>query len=136
MIKGIRYGINVRGEYATMIALGVKDIETRSQNVLRKLIGERVCIIKTSKVGAYIIGEVTIDEVKPYNSLKSFNDDFKRHFVDETSEYYPINYSDEKRFVRRYGYILSDPVIYDFPIAIDYNPKRGDNRSYRVIEFK
>lgn len=132
----IKYGINIRGEHALLIALGFKDIETRSRNVLKKLIGERVYIIKITQLGSYIIGEVTIDGIKSYLTLKEFDEDFNRHFVDETSEFHPRNYNNEKRSVKRYGYVLTNPVRYNHPIPVDYNPKRGDNRSYRVIEFK
>ena len=49
--------------YASAIVDGEKTIETRTKNMLRPLVGERVAIISTRRgLGACIIGHATIDK--------------------------------------------------------------------------
>lgn len=138
--RNIRYGINVRGEYATMIALGNKIIETRSKNMLKNLIGQRVYIVKTnSKSRAYIIGEVTIERVKEYNTIEEFDNDLILHMVDESSEFHPskskkyIDSNGNDTNIKKYGYVLSNPVYY-YGNVMPVKYGLGDNYAYRRID--
>lgn len=60
-MKGIFVRETRRGvPYAYAITAGIKTIETRSRNMLRQLVGERVEIIRTGKGPATIVGRATI----------------------------------------------------------------------------
>ena len=59
------YGIFVNEDggvpYAKAIVQGYKPIETRNRNMLRTLVGERVCVVRTKRnKRATIVGFVTI----------------------------------------------------------------------------
>lgn len=46
--------------YASRVADGIKTIETRSRDMLKNLIGERVAIVRTGRGPAQVIGYVRI----------------------------------------------------------------------------
>ena len=59
-MKGIFINSSGRVKYAEEIVAGHKRIETRSRNMLRSLVGERVAIVRTGRGRPMIIGYATI----------------------------------------------------------------------------
>ena len=73
--------------YADAIASGAKTIETRSRNVLKKLVGENVAIIKTKRgKSPVIVGHALITRVE-WCSKEDFQSFFNQHLVPVGSQY-------------------------------------------------
>lgn len=108
------YGIFVKGPfYASFICDGTKTIETRSRDMLKKLVGERVAVINT---GIWkrprVIGYVTITG-KWYCPDDKFDDYFYKHWVMAGDEFYTAGRG-------KWMYELTDPeelplVGYELP---------------------
>lgn len=102
-------GVNVRSDekrYALLICTGEKLIETRSKNVFKSHIGERVYIIETGVGVATIIGEATIGEPKIYQTREEIINDVGLHLVDVNSKYFGRI---------KYGYPMLNPCLYEKP---------------------
>lgn len=89
------YGIFVNergaGRYATWLANGSKTIETRSRDMLRKLVGKRVAIVKTHRntvpfCGPVVIGYVTITR-EWFCPAADFQQYFRQHLVQPGTAY-------------------------------------------------
>ena len=73
--------------YAEMIVYGLKEAETRSRDMLKSLVGERVAIISTYRnLKPRIVGYATIYE-KSFVSNETFHFFDKFHLVPEGSSY-------------------------------------------------
>lgn len=104
-------GINVNSkkfDWALMIAMGKKTIETRASNSLKSHIGERVYIIRTGRGSAQIIGEVTIGEPIVYHNSAEFDNDVEKHMVTKWCKEFYIKPNGVK-----YGYPMINPILYD-----------------------
>ena len=61
MMKGIFVNEDGGVYYANAIVRGIKPVETRSRNMLKNLVGERVAVVRTHrKTGPMVVGYVTI----------------------------------------------------------------------------
>ena len=75
--------------YAELIVNGYKTIETRSKNMLKDLVGQRVAIVRTTRHGnTTVIGYATI-YLSSFCSAERFDRFFGQHFVQPTSKYAP-----------------------------------------------
>lgn len=60
-MKGIFVNEDGGVYYANAIVRGIKPVETRSRNMLKSLVGERVAVVRTHRnTGPLIVGYVTI----------------------------------------------------------------------------
>lgn len=87
------YGIFVNDNgcmhYAILLATGLKTIETRSRDMLAKLVGQRVAIVRThSGKAPHIVGYVTITG-KAFCKTEDFDKYFDQHLVQPSSKYAP-----------------------------------------------
>ena len=86
-MKGIFVNENGGIHYADLIVNGIKEAETRSRDMLKSLVGERVAIVKTRRnKRPTVVGYATIYE-KSFVSDKLFRDFEKFHLVPEGSSY-------------------------------------------------
>lgn len=107
-IDGINIRVDKNGtDFAKLICTGIKTIETRDTNSLKSKLGQRVRIIRTGKGKAQVIGETTIQDIILYNNESDFEKDIPKHMVPKDSEFWIKD--------KKYGYVLSDSVLYDNP---------------------
>lgn len=120
------YGIFINEDkhsWAIMIAVGRKTVETRSRNMLKNLVGERVALISTRRDRfPIIVGYATItraDHVgeEEFNSLEWFS----KHFVCDDDEYASNGYG-------KWCYTMSNAEVCD-PYALPADAIRH-GRSY------
>ena len=114
-----RLGIFVNNDgpiaWATLLVFGLKTIETRSRNMLGKLVGQRVAIIATSrKHPPVILGHVTITEAF-YCNAGDFPNYYEQHRVPEGSAFSP------KAGKGKWCYVCKDAK----PDGIKYLPKNA-----------
>lgn len=73
--------------YARLIAEAYKTLETRSRNVFKQIIGERVAIIRTSRHSQpTVVGYATISKAD-YISREEFQQLFSKHLVPPGSKF-------------------------------------------------
>lgn len=60
-MRGVFVRSTLREPFAQMIVDGVKTIETRTQDTLKSLVGQRVAVVRTGHNGPFVIGYVTIE---------------------------------------------------------------------------
>lgn len=73
--------------YARMIAEAYKTLETRSKNVFKQIIGERVAIIRTSRHSQpMVVGYATISRAE-FISIEEFQQLFSKHLVPPGSKF-------------------------------------------------
>lgn len=73
--------------YARLIAEAYKTLETRSRNVFKQIIGERVAIIRTSRHSKpMVVGYATISKAE-YVSKDVFQQLFSKHLVPPGSNF-------------------------------------------------
>jgi len=133
----IGININDRGQSFTgQILDGVKEIETRNSNVFRKIIGQRVGIIKTGGIKPKLVGYAKIEnDPIVYDNEESFRKDFEKHRVEAGSKF---DITKSKRG-RKYGYRLTNVEKVDPPRDInmlrladrDGQIQKGGGRSWR-----
>lgn len=109
------YGIFVNEDggihYANAIVLGYKTIETRSRNMLRQLVGERVAVVRTRRnKNPMVVGYVTIKSGLWYgNGLLEYVRD--KTLIPVGSKYDKQN---------GWGYHLEDPAAcIPYPLPVD-----------------
>ena len=86
-MAGIFVNENGGIRYAEAIVKGIKLAETRNRDMLSKLVGERVAIVRTRRgKKAEVIGYVTIMH-KQFCFMEHFRDLEKYHLVPEGSKY-------------------------------------------------
>ena len=86
-MKAIFVNENGCSHYAQLIVKGLKDIETRSRNMLSALVGERVAVVKTRRgKNPMIIGYVDI-VASEFCSASEFDKFYDHHFVHPQSMY-------------------------------------------------
>lgn len=112
-------------DYADLIVSGKKKIETRNNMLLKAFDGKRVGIIRTGKGKSKLVGEVTIDGMVGYFSKESWEMDRNLHLVKNDSEF---DYKNKTK----YGFYLKDPVKYETPVDVKWNPNT-DNMIYRLV---
>ena len=96
--------------YAIALTHGYKAMETRTRNVLKRLIGQRVAVIETGRGKAAIVGYLNIDSCD-YIEKERFDKMHMFHCVPSGSKY------DCKKGSGKYCYWVSDPVPCDpFPV--------------------
>ena len=86
-MKGIFVADNGFSRYAILLAMGAKVIETRSRNMLRACVGERVAIIRTMKHRPpMVVGYAKIVRVS-FCEAERFQDFYSLHLVPPGSKY-------------------------------------------------
>ena len=113
--------------YAMQIVLGDKRIETRTRNVLRRFVGERVLVIRTrSGHKAEVVGEVTISSG---GWLEARTLDENRHLtlIPEGSKF-------DCKSGGKWGYWLTSPIQYAVPVPLSEYTVITRNMSYAIIQ--
>lgn len=115
--------------YAMQIVKGEKRIETRTRNVLRKFVGERVLVIRTrSSHKAEVVGEVTISCA---GWLEARTLDENRHLtlIPEGSKF-------DCHDGGKWCYWLKNPTEYEKPIPLSGFEIITRNMSYAIVTSK
>lgn len=114
--------------YADAIVDGYKVIETRSRNVLKDFVGERILIIRTqSGKPSEIIGSVTITSSQ-FCPASDFPGYFNQHCVPPGSRY-------DCHGRGKWMYFLDDAVKFDAPIPVSSVTIAHKTRSYAIVEM-
>lgn len=114
--------------YAMQIVKGLKFIETRTRNVLKRFVGERVLVIRTrSGHPAEIIGEVTIINARFYNA-EELNTMRNLTRIPEGSKYDCTGNG-------KWCYWMADPEEYTKPIPLSECNVISRTMSYAIIEY-
>ena len=111
------HGLNIREPFATLIALGIKTIETRRYKIPTHLIGRRIAIIATGAGTAKIIAYATLQQCSEFNDVSEFNDQRDQHLIQRGTEY------DWDGQAARYKWHVSDVVMTER--AIEVKQKKG-----------
>ena len=113
LIKGIFVNEDGGIRYARAIVLGKKKAETRTRNMLRSLVGERVAVIRTRRGKApEVIGFVIITRSE-FVKKENFADLFDLHLV-------PPGSGRDCTRSGKWFYYLTDPETCDpFPLPAD-----------------
>lgn len=113
-------------DYARCIVKGYKMIETRSKDVLKSLVGERVAVIRTSPNGGNpkVVGYVTI-RGKRFCPADEFRYHYWEHLVPQGSKF-------DCTGKGKWFYYLEDPEALYFPYTPQYCGNHG--RSWAIIE--
>ena len=115
--------------YAMQIVRGDKRIETRTRNVLRKFVGERVLVIRTrSGHKAEVVGEVTITCA---GWLEARTLDENRHLtlIPEGSKF-------DCTKGGKWCYWLKNPTDYAVPVPLSEYEIVTRNMSYAIVTSK
>lgn len=112
--------------YAMQIVKGEKQIETRTRNVLKRFVGERVLVIRTrSSHKAEIVGEVTICHA---TWLDSGWLDENRHLT-----LIPKGSKFDCAKMGKWCYWLKNPTEYEKPIPMTDYAVITRNMSYAIL---
>lgn len=112
--------------YATAIVQGYKPVETRTRDMLGKLVGERVAIVRTRRRHpAEIIGYATITR-KAYHTTAELEDMRDQTLIPPGSKF-------DSHGAGKWCYYLEDPEEVA-PIALSTMPVITRNRSYVTID--
>ena len=104
------YGLKINEPYATLIARGIKTVETRRYRPPSYLYGRLIALIARAHEGTSIVGVARLEESVLYANAKAFRRDYENHCVPAGSVYdynIPSN-SDE----RKYGWVFTDAVAF------------------------
>lgn len=103
-------------DFDLLIRNGWKTIETRNINSLKKIVNQRVGLIKTIKNKPNILfAYATIGEPIKYSNEKEFVEDENKHLVVKGSKYFIKN--------KKYGYPLINVETVNPPVAL--NPRKN-----------
>lgn len=112
--------------YATAIAAGIKPIETRNRDVLGRLVGENVLIIRTRKgKPADVIGTVTISE-KRFYSVSELDNMRDKTLIPPGSKF-------DCHGKGKWGYTMENPVLWEKPIPLQHFTIEHKTRSFAVL---
>jgi predicted transcriptional regulator len=103
-------GLNVREPFATLLACGLKTVETRRYKPPSHLIGQRIAIIQTGVEKSMIIGHAVLTDWQQYGSKKQWNDDRKNHLVAPGSDF---DWDDDSA---RYAWKMERAVMLKKPV--------------------
>lgn len=113
--------------YASAIAGGFKPIETRTRDVLRRFIGERVLIIRTRDGHpADIIGSAVISG-KRFCSASELDTMRDLTLIPPGSKYDCHGHG-------KWCYTMTDPVLFSAPVPLSAYNVTSKTRSYAIIE--
>ena len=108
-------GINIQIPWSSLLINGLKTVETRSYPLPKKYEGVELALIETpGKYGQFksrIIGTVTFSHCFQYPDEQAWKDDYNRHKVEETDEFYAWNNNKPK-----YGWAVSQITKFDQPV--------------------
>lgn len=115
--------------YALQIVKGEKPIETRTRNVLKRFVGERVLVIRT-RAGhkAEVIGEVTISCA---GWLDAYALDEQRNLT-----LIPKGSKFDCKKGGKWCYWLKNPTEYDKPVPLSDYEIITRNMSYAIVTSK
>ena len=109
-LSGAMTGINVRDPFATLLASGRKQVETRRYKPPQHLVGNRVAIIQTGLGSAMIVGYAHLDSYYQYESKDHWHADSDRHRVPPGNEFDWVDDSP------RFAWEMSNATMLDNPI--------------------
>lgn len=113
--------------YAHAIVQGYKPIETRTRDVLKAFVGQRVLIISTrSGHKSTVIGAVTITD-KAFLSASALDDARNQTLIPPGSKF-------DCKGRGKWCYYLSEPETFNEPIPLDTLTIKSKTRSYAIIE--
>ena len=115
--------------YAMQIVKGEKRIETRTRNVLRKFVGERVLVIRTrSSHKAEVVGEVTIS-CAGWLEARTLDENRNLTLIPKGSKFDCHNGG-------KWCYWLKNPTEYEKPIPLSDLEIITRNMSYAIVTSK
>ena len=113
--------------YAMQIIMGDKRIETRTRNVLRRFVGERVLVIRTrSGHKAEVIGSVYLDHCR-FLTATEMDAARDRTLIPKGSQF------DCQNGKGKYCYYLTDPVEFSEPKPLTDYAVITRNMSYAIL---
>ena len=102
-------GLNVRGDFASLIVSGDKPVETRRYKPPEDWLGDRIGIIKTGSGKAMVIGSAILRGWFLYRDIDQWCQERSVHHVPADSVFDWDGTGD------RYGWRFEDPVMFDEP---------------------
>ena len=115
--------------YAMQIVKGEKRIETRTRNVLRKFVGERVLVIRTrSSHKAEVVGEVTIS-CAGWLEARTLDENRQLTLIPKGSKFDCHNGG-------KWCYWLKNPTEYEKPTPLSDFEIITRNMSYAILTSK
>ena len=116
-----------RTPYAMQIVEGLKRIETRTRNVLRQFVGQRVLVIRTrSGHKAEVIGEATISSAV-WLGAQTLDENRHLTLIPKGSKF-------DVSEGGKWCYWLKDPVKYGFPVPLSDYEVITRNMSYAIVK--
>lgn len=103
-------GLNVREPFATLLASGLKTVETRRYKPPSHLIGQRIAIIQTGVEASSIIGHAVLTDWQQYGSKQQWDDDRNNHLVAPGSDF---DWTDDSA---RYAWKMERAVMLKEPV--------------------
>lgn len=112
--------------YATAIASGIKPIETRNRDTLGCLVGANVLIVRTrDRKPSDVIGSATISE-KHFYSVSELDSMRDKTLIPPGSKFDCHNRG-------KWGYTMTDPVLFSKPIPLSSFKIIKKNRSLAIL---
>ena len=107
-------GLNIQIPWSRLLINGDKSVETRSYALPKKYEGVELALIETpgkyGKFKSQIIGTITFSHSFEYRDKQEWIDDYSRHKVEESDEFYGWNENKKK-----YGWVVSNINKFDNP---------------------
>ena len=127
------YGLRITEPFATLIARGIKTVETRRYKPPASRIGEMVALIGTGKTPS-IVGVARLSEYYLYANPKAFRRDYDKHLVPRGSlyDYTGSDYLKTKSYSKSYGWVMTDAVAFREFVPV---PKYGGRIWTKNITF-
>lgn len=115
------YALSIKQPWAWLICAGYKDIENRNWKLPERMNGERIYVHASTKpipfnneVIDYFVKKIKISLA---STLMLYSNNItKRAIIGEVTIKYCTDRSNSPWFTGKYGFVLSDPILYDKPI--------------------
>jgi len=115
-MTGIYIHDSAKAPYTELILAGVKLYETRNRDTLRKVVGERVAIVRTGRGKAQVVGFVTVGEPLVVEDRSSW---------DAMRDVTKVPAGDAYDFKGcKYLYLMIDPEPVAEPLTVVYTGNR------------
>lgn len=119
--------IYVHGVYADLIVSGEKTIETRTRDMLKRFVGQRVAVIRTSHPRqSEVVGEVTIER-KAFESAQDLDLLRWRTLIPCGDKY-------DCKGGGKWCYYLKDAARHDKPVPLERYKIITRTRSFAILE--
>ena len=100
-------GLMIQEPYATLIARGIKKVETRKYAPPPELVGRRIALIATDGKWSSVVGTALLRGWMDYDNERQFRRDYLNHLVPKGSKW-----DWKKGDKRRCGWFMSEPTVF------------------------